>query len=173
MRPIPKLIAIVLFLGLVAAGGYYLLQPADIPEPDLSDFETPGMSTSTEQMVRLDTPEENATITSPLAVSGEARGQWYFEAQFNVVLADWGGRIIMETPATASGTRMTPKNDKSSTGQAPEFVPFEAELEFDSPYAEGGPDFMRRGSLILQKANPSGLPENDAALEIPVWFAAE
>ncbi len=52
-----------------------------------------------------------------------------------------------------------------------EFVPFEATLEFASPYEVGDPDFMKRGSLILQKANASGLPENDAAYEITVYFA--
>jgi hypothetical protein len=45
-----------------------------------------------------------------------------------------------------------------------DFVDFEAELDFEKP------DLYERGSLILQKANPSGLPENDEALEITVNF---
>ena len=32
---------------------------------------------------------------------------------------------------------------------------------------------MKRGSLILKKDNPSGMPEHDDALEIPIFFASE
>ena len=49
-----------------------------------------------------------------------------------------------------------------------EFVPFSAVLEFVTPTA-GDPE-LNRGTLILQKDNPSGLPEHDDALEIPVVF---
>lgn len=45
-----------------------------------------------------------------------------------------------------------------------EFVPFTATLRFTSP---GG-----HGTLILRKDNPSGLPEHDDALVIPVRFAS-
>jgi hypothetical protein len=52
-----------------------------------------------------------------------------------------------------------------------DYVPFEAVLEFERPLDIG--DFSRRGSLILQKDNPSGLPENDDALEITIFFWEE
>ena len=93
-------------------------------------------------------------------LTGQARGYWYFEASFPIVLTNWDGLIIAEGYATADGDWMTE-----------EFVPFTASLEFTNPYEEGQPDFMKRGSLILQKDNPSGLPENDNALEIPIYFA--
>lgn len=110
-------------------------------------------------LVRLESPAPLAIVDSPLAVSGEARGYWFFEASFPVSLVDWDGRIIGEGIATAEGEWMTE-----------EFVPFSATLEFDSPYRTGDPDFMRRGALILQRDNPSGLPENDDALEVPIRF---
>lgn len=52
------------------------------------------------------------------------------------------------------------------------FVPFEGKIEFKKPYDDSGtvPDFMKRGALILQKDNPSGLPQYDAAVEIPILF---
>ncbi|MEX0930901.1 MAG: Gmad2 immunoglobulin-like domain-containing protein, partial [Candidatus Paceibacterota bacterium] len=99
-------------------------------------------------------------IESPLTITGEARGNWYFEATFPIILTNWDGLIIAEGFATADGEWMTE-----------EFVPFTALLEFENPYTAGDPDFMKRGSLILQRANASGLPENDAALEIRVHFA--
>ena len=105
-------------------------------------------------------PRPGDTIASPLHISGQARGYWFFEASFPVVLTDWDGKIIAESFATADGEWMTE-----------EFVPFTAVFSFASPYAEGDPDFMRNGTLILQKDNPSGLPEHDDALEFPVVFA--
>lgn len=110
-------------------------------------------------IITLDSPTDGATVTSPLRITGQARGQWYFEATFPVVLTDWDGRIIAEGFAEAQDEWMTT-----------DFVPFVATLEFESPYSEGDPDFMRRGSLILQKANPSGLPEHADAHEIVVQF---
>jgi hypothetical protein len=115
---------------------------------------------SLDDLIRLDEPQPNETVSSPLTITGEARGTWFFEASFPVVLTNWDGLIIAEGVATAEGDWMTE-----------DFVPFSAELEFDSPYSSGDPDFMQNGSLILQKDNPSGLPENDNALEIRIKFA--
>lgn len=112
-------------------------------------------------LIRIDSPLPNDTIDSPLTISGEARGYWFFEASFPIILTDWDGKIIAEHYATAAGEWMTE-----------DFVRFVAELDFESPYKVGDPEFMRRGTLILRKDNPSGLSENDDALEIPVLFSA-
>ncbi len=114
---------------------------------------------SKSDLIRLDTPVPNGKIESPQTISGQARGYWYFEASFPIVLTNWDGLIIAEGFATAAGDWMTE-----------EFVPFSTQLEFVSPYNEGDPEFMKRGTLILHKDNPSGLPENDDALEIPILF---
>jgi len=110
--------------------------------------------------IKLQSPAPLVTIASPLTIVGEAVGPWYFEASAPVTLVDWDGKIIAQSHITASGDWMTTN-----------FVPFMGELTFTSPYKAGDPDFMKRGSLILQKDNPSGLPENDDALEIPIQFA--
>jgi len=77
------------------------------------------------------------------------------------ILTDWDGRIIAQWYATAQDEWMTT-----------DFVPFEGELEFSNPSFPGAEEghFSRRGFLIFQKDNPSGLPEHDDALEIPIWF---
>lgn len=98
-------------------------------------------------------PRAGEAISSPLEIRGEARGMWFFEASFPVVLVDWDGLIIAESFATADGEWMTE-----------DFVGFTATLEFETP------EFGERGALILQKDNPSGLPENDDAIEIPITF---
>ena len=104
-------------------------------------------------LIRLSTPLPSEEISSPLVIKGQARGTWFFEASFPVVLVNWDGLIIAEGYATAQSDWMTE-----------EFVPFEATLEFTKP------DYSNRGALILQKDNPSSLPENDNALEIPILF---
>lgn len=107
-------------------------------------------------LVRLASPAANEVIESPVTITGEARGPWYFEASFPVVLVDRDGLIIAESVATAAGEWMTE-----------EFVPFRATLEFDRP------DYGERGTIILQKQNASGLPEHDDALEVPIRFSGD
>jgi len=46
-------------------------------------------------------------------------------------------------------------------------VPFGATIKFEVDKNA----YSNKGSLILRKDNPSGLPENDDALEIPVVLA--
>jgi hypothetical protein len=104
-------------------------------------------------LIFINTPRPNQVITSPLTIKGEARGTWFFEGDFPVILTDWDGKIIAEGFVTAKGDWMTE-----------EFVPFEGVLEFQKP------DYDKRGTLILRKDNPSDLPEHDDALEFPIFF---
>jgi hypothetical protein len=92
-------------------------------------------------------------IISPLIIKGEARGGWYFEGSFPVVLTDWDGAIIAQGVAQADGEWMTT-----------EFVPFTATLKFAKP------SYGDRGFLILKNDNPSDLRQYDDSLEIPILF---
>ena len=104
------------------------------------------------EMIRVETPQAGAVIRSPLTVRGQARGHWYFEGDFPLMLRDSGGKILARGVASAKGEWMT--ND---------FVPFVGKLVFAAP--EG-----LSGELILQKDNPSGRRELDDSLIIPVRF---
>lgn len=114
---------------------------------------------SKSNLIKVNSPKPLYSIHSPLELQGEARGNWFFEASAPVSLVNWDGLIISEGIVTAEGDWMTT-----------EFVPFSGQLEFVSPYKAGDPDFMKRGAIIFQKDNPSGLPANDDALEIPIQF---
>lgn len=103
-------------------------------------------------LIRVSAPLPNQKVTSPLTVRGTARGTWYFEASFPVKIFDADGRELGVTPAQAQSDWMTT-----------EFVPFEAVLTFEKPRAA-------TGTLVLMKDNPSGLPENDDSISIPVRF---
>ena len=106
-------------------------------------------------LIVMNTPTRDSVISSPVTITGKARGYWFFEASFPISVVNWDGLIIGQGIATAHDEWMTE-----------DFVPFTATVAFtvatNTPY--------RRGALILQKDNPSGLPEHDDALEIPVTF---
>lgn len=139
----------VLLVVLIAAGAAVWWQ-FGAPKPGVEDT---GNAAQKADLIRVTSPLPNSTVQSPLTVTGQARGTWYFEASFPVFLVDWDGRIIAQGIAQAKGDWMTE-----------EFVPFEAILIF----AADKNAYSNRGALILKKDNPSGLPEYDDALEMPV-----
>ena len=111
-----------------------------------------GNQSDINDLIRVNAPRANATVTSPLHIEGEARGSWFFEAQFPVKLLDDQDRLL------ATGVARAQDN-----WQTEDFVPFALDLEFTTPTAE-------RGTLVLEKDNPSGLPENDNQVRVPVFF---
>lgn len=114
-------------------------------------------------IIQLTTPQPNEVISTPLVVRGQARGNWFFEGSFPVTLTNWDGLIIAEGVAQA---QVDPSDTSGQGWMTTEFVPFSVTLTFEYPTV------YDRGSLILKKENPSGLPENDDALEIPVKFSS-
>lgn len=102
--------------------------------------------------VIMEEPDPDEVVSSPLTVRGQVRGSWYFEASFPLEIVDDTGKVLAVTPAQAQG-------DWMQEG----FVPFEATLTFN-------PGTATRGELVLRKDNPSGLPENDDEVRIPVRF---
>ncbi|MDD5071441.1 MAG: GerMN domain-containing protein [Patescibacteria group bacterium] len=111
-------------------------------------------------LIRIDSPRPNQIVESPLLITGQARGNWFFEADFPVILLNNKGETIASAIATAKDS---PADEGGAGWMTEDFVPFEAKLEFFD--AIGG-----RGELVLKKDNPSGLPENDDALRVPIIF---
>lgn len=105
-------------------------------------------------LIRVATPRPNTAVQSPLLITGEARGFWFFEASFPIKIYDADGKELGTAIAEAKSDWMTE-----------EFVPFEAKLEFDVPTTG-------KGTLVLQKDNPSGLPENEDKLIVPIVFGS-
>lgn len=112
-----------------------------------SDF-TPDLS----DLIIVEKPKPDEFVVSPLLINGRARGYWYFEASFPIRIYDANNVELGVAVAQAGGEWMTE-----------DFVPFAAILEFKKPSTE-------KGVLVLQKDNPSGLPEHDAELRIPIIF---
>jgi Immunoglobulin-like domain of bacterial spore germination. len=127
--------------------------PRQCKTPDGKTFvEDIGNEVEKADLIRVNNPRPNQTIKSPLTIEGEARGFWFFEASFPIKLLDEKGNELGIAIAQAQDEWMTE-----------DFVPFRAQLEFSPPETD-------RGTLVLEKDNPSGLPEHDDELRIPVRF---
>ncbi|MFA6353588.1 MAG: Gmad2 immunoglobulin-like domain-containing protein [Candidatus Paceibacterota bacterium] len=155
-----------IFLLILIIIGIFLLCTQQIWVPKLVDrilsseaskniIPVPNKTTTKADLIQVDYPQPNQNISSPLVIKGKARGNWFFEASFPVVLTNWDGLIIAQGVAQAQGDWMTT-----------EFVPFEATLTFDVDKKA----YSNKGALTLQKDNPSGLSEKDDSIEIPVVF---
>ncbi len=149
------LIAILVIAGAVAAvrvitnGDGVNLVPAPQPVQEVP---------LEEAKVRVFKPLPQELVGSPLEIVGEARGFWFFEASFPVRLLDQNNQIIASGIAQAQEEWMTEA-----------FVPFRAELAYTLPAAsEPVP-----GILVFVKDNPSGLPEHDDELRVPVRIAVK
>jgi len=141
-----------------AAAGYPIMEsyPRQCRTPDGQTFsEVIDSQFEKRDLIRVDNPRQNQTITSPLTITGQARGNWFFEAVFPIKLYDSDGSLLATAIAQTKSDWMTE-----------EFVPFTAELEFKAT-GQGS------GFLVLEKDNPSGLPEYDDQLQIPILFSPE
>ncbi|MCA9361389.1 Gmad2 immunoglobulin-like domain-containing protein [Candidatus Kaiserbacteria bacterium] len=103
-------------------------------------------------LIKVSSPLPDTKVSSPLVIEGEARGMWFFEANFPVLVTDWDGLIIGEGFAEAEGNWMTE-----------DYVPFTATITFTADTR-----ISDRGSIILKRSNASGLPEHDDAFEYQV-----
>ncbi len=167
-----KYLIIFLSIALIATGSLFLYvknqqyrvnrEPAKehttiplvpIPKPPEIPADIAAHIKSKSDRIVLESPAPYTTIDSPVTLKGRARGNWFFEASFPINVVNWDGLIIGEGIATADGEWMTS-----------EFVPFTATIT----YAEDANAYSQNGTLILKKDNPSGLPEHDDALEIPI-----
>lgn len=154
-RGISTPIALGIILILVAiVGGFALLGYSEISESrEPLNIKTPENEIAEKDgFIRVFTPRIKELIKSPLEIKGVARGYWFFEGSFPIELLDGEGNIISRGMASALTEWMTE-----------DFVSFNAILEFY-------PSKTGEGTIVLKKDNPSGLPENDDELRIPIIF---
>jgi len=103
--------------------------------------------------ILITSPIKDAEISSPLSIAGRARGKWFFEGIFPVILEDSYGNRIAEGHVSAQGDWMTK-----------DFVTFIGDLEF-SNYIKGS-----EGKLIF-KSDTTAFPEENGEIYIlPVIF---
>ncbi|MFA6257878.1 MAG: Gmad2 immunoglobulin-like domain-containing protein [Candidatus Paceibacterota bacterium] len=125
-----------------------------VPKPSPVIIVDIGNAEEKKDLIRVALPKPNDVIKSPLVIKGEARGNWFFEASFPIKLINSEGK---EVPLS-QGYIMTAENWMTT-----DFVPFEQAITF--PLQKAG-----KGKLILMKDNPSGLPQFEDELVIPISF---
>lgn len=119
---------------------------------EICDLEKSSSEITGNSEVIISKPTAGGLVSSPLTVEGQARGTWFFEANLPVKLVDIDGNVIAVVGAQAQSDWMTEQ-----------MVPFKADLTFIAPA-------ITNGYLIISKDNPSGLPENDVTVRMPVRF---
>jgi hypothetical protein len=129
--------------------------PADEPLSAAPGYRTYDVGEKSE-FIRIDLPLPSDVIASPVYITGAAVGAWFFEGSFPVEIRDRNGNVLGSAPAQAKGDWMTA-----------DFVPFELYLRYDPPAVTGG------GTLTFKKDNPSGLPEYDDSVTVPVNLSGE
>jgi len=120
---------------------------ATAPAPDSEPQASPSSP------VLVESPSRGALITSPVRVTGKARGSWYFEAEFPIRVLDGRGDMIGTGVARAQGDWQTSS-----------YVPFEASIVFRAAPTDS------TGSLVIEKSNPSGRFQDAAESRVPVRF---
>lgn len=97
-------------------------------------------------------PVNNAKTNSQLGVLGMIPGNWAQENSFQVQVKDSQGTVIASAAATIRGTWMT--------GDLQLFT-----ASISIPAGQTG-----AGTLVLNNANPSGLPANADSISVPIQF---
>lgn len=153
-------VVITLFVIIVVLAWVLFATPAPVEAPSTSDLNVPpantGQATTTPVLspalhdrVVVTSPKSGATVGKTFVVAGSAPGNWFFEASFPVQVRDKNNNKIGQGVAQAQGDWMTT-----------DLVTFTVIITV-SNYS--GP-----ATLVLLRDNPSGLPENDDALEVPI-----
>ncbi len=114
---------------------------------------SPTPSIQAQDEIQVSSPVPNSVVKSPLEISGQARGNWFFEASAPVKLLDEHGNQL------AGGIIMA-INDWMTTN----FVPFKGELMFSITATSSG-------VLVFNNDNPSDLPQNSKEFRVPVVIA--
>ncbi len=158
------LLIIVAVLAVLILGKFLLVDKAsESTSPILTQDSNPPVEDKEEaeesakaDLIQVDSPKAGDLIASPVTITGKARGVWYFEASFPITILDETGKVLgrglAEANPLAGGDWMTS-----------EFVPFISKVTFTkSP--------TKTGTILLEKDNPSGLPEHADSIRISIRF---
>lgn len=144
-------VIVLLFIVIVVLAWVLFAMPARVEAPTATS--TPPVATLTQPLsarVVVTSPKANSTVGNTFVVSGAAPGPWYFEASFPIKIVDKENNFIGQGIAQAQGEWMT-------TDQ----VTFTATITLNGTYS--GP-----ATVVLLRDNPSGMPENDDSVSVPV-----
>ena len=102
--------------------------------------------------ITVSKPKRHSVVTTPLTVEGWARGNWFFEGSAPAIMTDSTGKVLATGTLHALGDWMTT-----------DYVAFRGIFSYALP-------ITKTGTLILRNDNPSGDPDKQKELYIPVVF---
>jgi hypothetical protein len=143
-------------IGVVLLSAIALIAQSVIPSKHPVQYVTPTVTpVETKEVVKpvISLPQANAHLVNPLVVTGTVPPGWMSEGVFPMKLLDAQRNII----AQGQGKEVTPGS--WSSGKS---IEFRGIVDFSTK--------EKSGFLVLEKDNPSGLPENAESFEIPVTF---
>ncbi|MDA1337529.1 MAG: Gmad2 immunoglobulin-like domain-containing protein [bacterium] len=143
-----KVIFLIIIIIISAAGYFAVEQAGNSNESEVQK----GNAFVKYDLIRVTSPISGSLIKSPVLIKGIARGYWFFEGDFLVKVLDGAGEELGIGIAQATEEWMTT-----------EFVPFAVTITFTEPST-------KEGTIVLYRDNPSGLPEFDDELLVPVHF---
>jgi len=111
-----------------------------------------SLASSTSE-ISVANPPQNTTVNSPLTVTGQAKGSWFFEGVFPIYLYNKSGLLIGQSHVRATSDWTTSDS-----------VPFIGTITFPRQFSGS------TGRLVLKNDNPSGLPQNSKAVQMTVTF---
>lgn len=148
MKKILLVVGLIIVALLVWFGFFYNKAAAPITGKPLPSATYVNASADT---IVVDLPFPGAVTGKSFTATGKAKG-WYFEGSFPVKVLDQNGKVLAQVPAQAQGDWMTA-----------EFVPFKADIQVPDLGSYMGP-----ATIVFEKDNPSGLPQNDASVSFPI-----
>ena len=146
---ITKSLLVVLVVALIGAIAWFKYQSQHRVGDEKVQI-TPAYVNASQNLIMVATPTPGASVPHSFFVSGRARGYWFFEASFPVVVTDSKGVVLAQLPAQTESNWMTN-----------ELVSFSARVVIPDFYV--GP-----ATLTFKKDNPSGIIEKDASVSFPI-----
>jgi hypothetical protein len=161
-RGVPLPVVIVL-LVVVGAGVWFVSTMLHSPAGPAVSTDKKAVATTTDvkvvsnkplsERVSVSSPGPGGTVGKTFTITGKAPGNWFFEASFPVQVRSSEGDVLGRAVAHTQSDWMTES-----------LVSFTADVTISDPKYTGS------ARLILMRDNPSGLPENDDAIEIPIMI---
>ena len=144
MKKITAIVAVVILI--IAGGLIWHAEVAKAPKDEKNN------QPPVQAEVVISSPVENQAISSPVEISGKAKGSWFFEAVFPIKILDQDGTELGSGQAQAQGN-----------WQTTDYVNFTSKIVFLHPKG-------LTGTILFENDNPSGLPQNHKEFKLPIKF---
>jgi len=155
-----KLIGVICILLLVVICFYFLFtttkkSPTQVTTPtsNQTQIESQTSPVSTNEISIYEPLPGDVLSSGVVELSGQAKGNWYFEATAPVEIEDSNKNIIASGNIIAQGDWTTNN-----------FVPFKGEISFTIPAG------MKNGFVVFKNDNPSGDSSKAKEVSVPVVF---